>query len=304
MLHPARSRVCLDGHRIALSRAHAACFLLHICSRRVWWERPVYHRGVPSPLARSARSASGRGRGGLGAGDRPGSPRRMGSLDAPRVTKICCPPAADNKLPASDRPPRILFRVVVCSRGKILTAARHHRTQGKNYSQGTIAGTGGNVTGGVMRPLKTGAAGSASCPSCPPTTTGGRDRRFPPSVSSSQLPRPPSLNSLWAQPTVATAPPVAAREAVAEPVGHSAVWTRVALRPMRRSHGSRSPPSAHRHRSPGRGSRNRCLRAPQTPAAASIVETALPAHAPAPASSSRCHPDHGDDKPCTHMHPS
>ena len=119
------------------------------------------------------------------------------------------------------------------------------------------------------------------------------------------LPRPPSLNSLWVQLTVATAPPVAAREplgAVADPVWHSAVRTRVARRSMRRSHGSRSSPSVPRHTSPGRGSRDRCPRAPQAPAPAVHRGICAPAHAPAPAPSSDATPDNGDDKPCTHRH--
>ena len=75
----------------------------------------------------------------------------MGPLDAPRVTKICCPPAADNRIARIRSAPANSIQGGRVLTGKNLDAARHHRTQGtKNYSQGTIAGTGG-VTGGVMR---------------------------------------------------------------------------------------------------------------------------------------------------------
>ena len=198
------------------------CFLLHICSRRVWWERPVYHRGVPSPLARSARSASGR-------------------------RARCWRPAGVTPAHGSPRCTALHQHLLLAGRRQKIARIRSapaNSIQGGRVPTGKNRWDGEIVTGGVMLPLKTGAAGLASCPSCPLTTTGGRDRRLPPSVLSSQPPRPPSLNSLWVQLTVATAPPVAAREplgAVADPVWHSAVRTRVARRSMRRSHGSRSP---------------------------------------------------------------
>ena len=179
---------------------------------------------------------------------------------------------------AARRPPTKIARI---------RSAPANSIQGGRVPTGKNRWDGEIVTGGVMLPLKTGAAGLASCPSCPLTITGGRDRRLPPSVLSSQPPRPPSLNSLWVQLTVATAPPVAAREplgAVADPVWHSAVRTRVARRSMRRSHRSRSSPSVPRHTSPGRGSRDRCPRAPQAPAPAVHRGICSPAHAPAPSS--------------------
>ena len=90
------------------------------------------------------------------------------------------PTSAARRLPTKNCPhpigPRKFYSGWSCARGEKSLGQGHELFQG--------------ATGGVRLPLKTGAAGSASCSSCPPTTTGGRDRRLPPSVSSSQHPRP------------------------------------------------------------------------------------------------------------------
>ena len=148
----------------------------HLFTARVVGRGQWYHRGVPSPLARRARAASGRGRRRARRWRPAGVTPAHGSPRCAARHRHLLPAGCRQRIARIQSAPAKFYSGWSCARGEKSLGQGHELFQG--------------ATGGVRLPLKGGAAGSASCSSCPPTTTGGRDRRLPPSVSSSQHPRP------------------------------------------------------------------------------------------------------------------
>ena len=170
------------------------CSLLHICSRRVWWERPVYHRSVPSPLARRARATSGRGR------------RRARRWRPAGVTPAHGSPrcAARHRhlLPAGcrQRIARIQSAPANSIQGGRVLAGKNRWDRGTNCFRVPQA-----VSGCLSRPAR---RARRRVLRVLPRPREGVIVGFLHQCRLLSIREPPSLNSLWAQPTVATAPPV------------------------------------------------------------------------------------------------